>query len=46
MPDCKKVRYIGMPAMGEELESHGLSVEGGTNGNPEHDKPEDFITLE
>ena len=46
MPDCKKVRYLGMPAMGEELESHGLKIEGGMHGNPEFDKPEDFITLE
>ena len=31
MPDCKKVRYIGMEPMGEELRSNGLITTGGTD---------------
>ena len=31
LPECKKVRYIGMEAMGEEIRSHGLETIGGTN---------------
>ena len=35
MPECKKVRYIGMEPMGEELRSNGLETIGGTNGDSE-----------
>jgi 4-nitrophenyl phosphatase len=31
LPDCKKVRYIGMEPLGEEIRSHGLETIGGTN---------------
>ena len=45
---CKKVWMLGMPAMREELEQHGLVVtgEGGTLGSDTFDKPEDHITWE
>jgi len=33
-PEIKKVRYIGMEPMGEELRSNGLETIGGTNGEP------------
>ena len=35
LPDCKKVRYIGMEPMGEEIRSHGIETVGGTNGDQE-----------
>ena len=31
MPDCKKVHFIGTPAMEEELRSNGLMTTGGEN---------------
>ena len=31
LPECKKVRYIGMEPMGEEIRSNGLETIGGTN---------------
>jgi hypothetical protein len=36
MPECKKVRYIGMDSMGEELRSNGLETIGGTSGDKEY----------
>jgi hypothetical protein len=36
MPDCKKVRYIGMDSMGDELRSHGIETIGGTSGDKEY----------
>ena len=44
----KKVWMVGMPAMREELEAHGLQVygEGKLLGSETYDKPEDHITWE
>ena len=33
LPECKKVRYVGMDELGEELRSNGLETCGGTNGD-------------
>ena len=33
MPNCKKVWYIGMDSMGEELRSYGFETIGGTSGD-------------
>jgi hypothetical protein len=38
MPECKKIRYIGMDSMGEELRSSGFATIGGTSGDPEYQK--------
>lgn len=38
-PDVKKVRYIGMEKMGEEIRSHGLETVGGTLGDSEYADP-------
>jgi ribonucleotide monophosphatase NagD (HAD superfamily) len=35
MPDCKKVRYIGNEACGDEIRSNGIETIGGTNGDQE-----------
>jgi len=35
LPDCKKVRYIGNEACGDELRSNGIETIGGTNGDQE-----------
>lgn len=43
MPECKKVYYIGMEPMGDELRSSGLEVIGGTKGDPEHEKSDDYF---
>jgi len=46
LPDCKKVRYIGMEPMGEEIRSNGLETIGGTLGDPEYDKPGEHFKYE
>jgi hypothetical protein len=38
MPHIKKVRYIGMEPMGDEIRSNGIETSGGTNGNPEFEE--------
>jgi 4-nitrophenyl phosphatase len=43
LPDCRKIRYIGSEAMGEELKSNGLEVVGGTLGDKEYELYENHL---
>jgi len=46
IPDCKKVRYIGMESMGEELRSNGLETIGGSKGDPKYDEEDTWFSYE
>jgi hypothetical protein len=37
MPECKKVRFIGMDSMGDELRSWGIQTIGGSSGDQQYD---------
>lgn len=39
LPGCKKVRYIGMEEMGEEIRANGLETIGGTDGDQDFTNP-------
>lgn len=45
LPECKKVRYIGMETMGEEIRSNGLETIGGSM-DPEFTDPNKPIAYE
>lgn len=46
LPDCKKVRYIGMEATGEEIRSNGIETIGGTKGDEEFQGVDNYMMYE